>query len=199
MLLAAIAFVLSGCYIPLRFDAEIEIDRQGYYSLIFDGYVADIELYRGIVSGEIKKPREEEIKAAIKADIERDPNTTEYQYHRRGVFKLGWKREGDLIRSRTVTFLRRNERFFGLAYNKDTGRITIEGRSLSRSQKDQLAQAGLNMSGELRVLTDAKANVVQHNADTVREFTRAGKEMKAYFFTFKNIYRATPAMTITLR
>ena len=34
--------LLSGCYIPIRFDAEIEIHRTGAYDFKFDGYMASV-------------------------------------------------------------------------------------------------------------------------------------------------------------
>ena len=34
--------LLSGCYIPIRFDAEIEIRRTGAYDFQFDGYMASV-------------------------------------------------------------------------------------------------------------------------------------------------------------
>ena len=34
--------VLMGCYIPIRFDAEIEITRGGYYDFKFDGYMTSV-------------------------------------------------------------------------------------------------------------------------------------------------------------
>ena len=40
--------LLSGCYIPIRFDAEIEIHRTGAYDFKFDGYMASVELYKGL-------------------------------------------------------------------------------------------------------------------------------------------------------
>ena len=36
---------LTGCYLPVRFDAEVEISRHGNYKMFFDGYIARIELF----------------------------------------------------------------------------------------------------------------------------------------------------------
>ena len=45
--------VLIGCYMPIRFDAEIEITRGGYYDFKFDGYMAKVELFKGLKEGKI--------------------------------------------------------------------------------------------------------------------------------------------------
>lgn len=197
--LMLVVILLSSCYLPLRFDAEIEIDRQGYYSFIFDGYLADVDFYNAIRKGEMTPAEQEERVELIRRDLERDSSTKEFAYLRKGIFKLNWQREGDLIRSRAVVFLRRNERIFDLSYNKDTRYIRLVGTAITGNQKTQLEQIGLNMEGELRVLTDARAKVLTHNADVVKEFTRAGNNMKAYIFRFPDIRRATPSMTISLK
>ena len=56
---AFLAAVLGGCYIPVRFDAEIELTRGGYYDMIFDGYMADVGLFDGINKGKISPARKE--------------------------------------------------------------------------------------------------------------------------------------------
>ena len=47
-----------GCYMPIRFDAEIEIRRNGFYDFKFDGYLASVDLYKGLKEGTIS-PEEE--------------------------------------------------------------------------------------------------------------------------------------------
>ncbi len=37
---------LSGCYMPIRYDAEIAIHRTSHYEFNFDGYLARIELFQ---------------------------------------------------------------------------------------------------------------------------------------------------------
>lgn len=40
-----LSHALAGCYLPIRFDAEIEITRNGYYEIFFDGYVTEVTLF----------------------------------------------------------------------------------------------------------------------------------------------------------
>ncbi|MEQ8227629.1 MAG: hypothetical protein RIA64_06060 [Rhodospirillales bacterium] len=195
LLIAAVA--LTGCYLPARFDAEIELDRRGYYKMIFSGYMVDTRLYGKLKSGEVQGAQEVEEVKKLKADIERDPDAKEFGYIKQGYFKMQWQREGDLLQAKSVTFLRRNEHIFGIAYNKEKRIINMLGRSLPKSQKDRIVEQGLNMSGELRVITDTK--VVSHNADEVKDFTSRGPRTKVYIYRIPNIYRATPQMQISLR
>jgi hypothetical protein len=195
LLVAAVA--LSGCYLPARFDAEIELDRRGYYKFTFSGYMVDTRLYAALKEGKIQGAEEVEEVKKLKADIERDPDASEFGYIKQGYFKMKWQREGDLLKAKSVTFLRRNEHIFGIAYNKETRIVNMLGRSLAKSQKDQIVQAGMNSAGELRVITDTK--VVSHNADEVKDFPARSPSTKVYIYRIPNIYRATPQMQISLR
>ena len=164
----AVLLVLSGCYMPIRFDAEIDINRAGYYTFIFDGYLAKVELYQGLQEGKIE--REEELLQVqqIKEDFERDSAVSGFQYYEKGHFRVKYERSGDLLKAKTMTFFRRNEYILGISYNSETGQISMLGKSLSRDIKGRLRAAGLDTSGELRVFSDA--NVVSHNATTVKPF-----------------------------
>ncbi|PIW28612.1 MAG: hypothetical protein COW30_07145 [Rhodospirillales bacterium CG15_BIG_FIL_POST_REV_8_21_14_020_66_15] len=195
LLVAAVA--LAGCYLPARFDAEIELDRRGYYKVIFAGYMVDTRLYKDLKEGKVQGAQEVEEVKKLKADIERDPDASDFGYIKQGYFKLKWQREGDLLKAKSVTFLRRNEHILGIAYNKETRLVNILGRSLPKSQKDQIVQAGMNTTGELRVITDTK--VISHNADEVKDFPARGPRTKVYVFRIPNIYRATPQMQVSLR
>lgn len=195
LLVAAVA--LSGCYLPARFDAEIELDRRGYYKLTFSGYMVDTRLYGALKGGKVQGAQEVDEVKKLKSDIERDPDASDFSYIKQGYFKMHWHREGDLLQAKSVTFLRRNEHIFGIAYNKETRIVNMLGRSLGKSQKDQIVQSGLNTSGELRVITDTK--VISHNADEVKDFPARGPRTKVYIYRIPNIYRATPQMQISLR
>ena len=45
----SIVSVVTGCYLPGSFDAEIELSRTGHYKMSFDGYIVEITLYDGSI------------------------------------------------------------------------------------------------------------------------------------------------------
>ena len=96
-----------------------------------------------------------------------------------------------------MTFFRRNEYILGISYNSETGQISMLGKSLSRDIKDRLRESGLDTSGELRVFTDA--NVVSHNATTVKPFPSKGPNYKMYTWKIQNLLAPTPALKIQAR
>ncbi len=186
--------ILGGCYMPARFDAEIEITRHGFYNIIFDGYLVSVPLYDGLRKGKIS-PDEEKIKAAnLKTDLTRDSAVKEFQYMKQGHFKVHWEKKGDLLRTKMVTFLRRNVNIISLKYVRTTGQITMAGTSVAPSQAKRLVAMGLNIVGELRLKTDA--NVVQHNATKVK---KTKNRSKLYIWKLKSIFDPSPNLVISLR
>lgn len=194
--LTLVALALSACYLPIKFDAEIEINRAGFYTMIFDGYVAQLELYRDLKDRKIT-PDEEVAKAqVIKTDFTRDSSVTEFGYYGNGLFKVHWEKKGDLLRHRMVTFLRRNEAMLSLKYVRDTKLITLSGRSMTQTQRRHILDSGLNMMGQLRVILDTKAKVVEHNADEVLPMkSRPGKTI--YVWRIENIMKPTPRLVLS--
>jgi hypothetical protein len=179
---AFLAAVLGGCYMPVRFDAEIEFTRGGYYELIFDGYMADIGLFDGINKGKISPAKEIKKVELIKSDITRDESAKEFAYIEKGHFKANWRKSGDLLRAKMGVFLRRNEKFFSIKYVKTTGLVSMEGVTLAPLNAKRLFDMGLNSEGQIRVKTDAK--VVSHNATKIRDKDKA---KKIYVWQIKSI------------
>ncbi len=190
------AIVLSGCYMPLRFDAEIEVTRTGYYSMIFDGYLAKVPLYASIRSGEITLSEEAEQVETYRSSLAADISMTEVSYLKKGIFKVHWEKQGDILKSKFITFIRRNENMLSLRYVKTDGKIHLAGARAGQEQRQQLADIELDMVGEIRLITDAK--VVGHNADEVKEWPSKGPRFEMYVWHITNIFTPSPNLTILL-
>lgn len=193
----AVMLVLTGCYMPIRFDAEIDVGRGGYYEFFFDGYLAKVELYQGLKDGEINREEERAQAKLIEQDFTRDSATKEFEYFKQGHFKVNYQRSGDLLKTKTMTFFRRNEYILGIAYNSETRQISMLGKSLKRDIKDRLRASGLDSSGELRLFTDGE--VVSHNATTVKPFPSKGPGYKLYTWKIQNLLAPTPSLKIQVR
>jgi hypothetical protein len=192
-----VMLVLTGCYMPIRFDAEIDVSRGGYYEFFFDGYLAKVQLYQGLKDGEINREEERAQVKIIEQDFTRDSATKEFEYFKQGHFKVDYQRSGDLLKTKTMTFFRRNEYILGIAYNSETRQISMLGKSLKRDIKDRLRASGLDSSGELRLFTDGE--VVSHNATTVRPFPSKGPGYKLYTWKIQNLLAPTPSLKIQVR
>ncbi len=195
VLFAVIAGVLSGCYLPERFDVEMRLNRQGYYSIIFDGYLVDVQMYEALQKGKLPPAEEKKKVAILIRDVKRSPAAKEFSYIRKGYFKINWQRKGDLIKDRMVTFLRRDKPMITLQYVRRTGLITMRGSSVRKPIAKQLLAAGLNMQGEVRFITDAK--VISSNATKVKE--KKGTRETTYIWKIKSIFDRAPKLVISVR
>ncbi len=196
VIMALAAVVVSGCYLPVKFDAEIEISRAGYFEIEFDGYLASVPLYQGLRQGKIGPAKEAEEVAKLKKDMDRDTWVREFKYFRDGLFKINWKRKGDLFRARMVTFIRRNQRMISIKYFKDKGTILVEGSAIGTAKAKKMVASGLNMQGRLRVRTDGR--VLRHNATTVRPDKKRGGSVKIYSWTISSIFDPPPRILIAI-
>ena len=193
-----LATVLGGCYLPIRFDAEIEIHRTGHYDFKFDGYLARVEMFKAMKEGKVGPEEEEKLIEQIRTDFARDSSVKEFKYLKMGHFKVNWHRQGDLIKTKSVSFFNStSEYMLGIRYNFKTRRISMSGKSLGRDTKKQLDELGLGSRGQIRIFTDAK--VISHNATKVKKNKRLGGRFKSYIWDIKNIYAPTPSLVIQIQ
>ena len=197
LMAAFLVAVLSGCYLPLRFDAEIELSRRGYYSIIFDGYVTWVPLFDELRKGELSEKQEKKKSEQIVRDLARDSAATEVKYLKNGVFKLHWEKSGDLFRSSLITFVRRNAAMLSISFVKKKGLVTLRGTDVGKSNAKKLVAMGLGIDGELRVKTDGR--VISHNATKKRKITEDGRTKMLYIWKIKSLFERAPELVMVLR
>ncbi len=194
LLIGGLVLTLTGCYLPLRFDADIRITRTGLYDASYRGDLVWIPLYRELREGTLDEADRTARIDLIKRDLARDPATTDIRHRRDGVFELTWHRQGDLLHQRMVSFVRRNERILTLAYRKDKGEIVFAGRSIPPDRVRDLNRAGLHTYGSIAVRTDAQ--VIEHNATDVRPLTRG---VMLYHWRVQSAGPPAPRLVIALQ
>lgn len=195
MFTVAFIAVLTGCYLPVRFDSEVELQRTGIYTAIFDGYIADIGIYDELKSGKLGSTEEKEKVDLVITDLTRSSDVSNVKYMQNGIFHVTWKHKGDIIAEKMHTFIRRNEAFLTFKYLEDEGRIVISGRKLKDTQVEQLTKIGLGtVDGQLRIKTAAK--VGEHNATSVKKRKSGGFIYTWNITSFKN---PAPKMVIPVR
>jgi hypothetical protein len=192
LVLICAAILLAGCYLPARFDAEIEFARNGFYKMTFEGYIVEVTLYNDIKQKKLTPEMTQTKIERVITDFKRDSGTKEISYFGQGAFKVKWIKSGDILRSRMVTFFRRNENMAQISFSKIQKLVTIRTKYVKRSDANQLNSMGLGMEGDLRVKTDAR--VLEHNAQKVTEDKKAG--IKIYSWKIKNIFQKAPKMLV---
>ncbi len=194
--LLIMGFILNGCYMPLRFDAEIEITRGGFYSMIFDGYIVKVPLYEDILNKTIEPADIRGRAEILRGSLARGSSMKTVKYLKQGVFQVHWERSGDIMQAKFVTFLQRNENMLSLRYVKTDGTIHLAGAAPNKSQRTQLAKMGLDTQGQIRLITDAK--VESHNATRVLSYPTRGPKFSMYVWEIVDIYTPSPKLKISL-
>ncbi|MCW8835505.1 MAG: hypothetical protein OQJ99_03940 [Rhodospirillales bacterium] len=185
---------LSACYLPAKFDADIEIARNGFYKIDFAGYLARVPLYSKLHKNELSPAEEKEQVDIILRDLKRDESVVEASYYQKGHFKVVYKKQGDLLQSKMITILRRNEDLISLTFSKKNGTITVRGNHVRKQDANRLADMGLWMEGVLRLKTDAA--VVSNNATTIKK--GEGRE-QLLIWEIKGPFDPAPKAVLALR
>jgi ribosomal protein L24E len=185
---------LSSCYLPVSFDTEIEISKHGLYNISFDGYIVDLNIYRGLSDKKLKEDTDEmKVKTdATIADFRRDKSTKSALYYKQGAFKVKWVKSGDIIKTSQVIFLRRNENIFSITRDKKKEIITLKGKYFKNKDIEGFERIGLTFRGVVRIKTNAK--VITHNAQKVWN----EGSIKFYGWRLKSMHDKPPLLIMSL-
>ena len=179
--LAVLAFVLTGCYLPGEFTAEVRIDRaSGEYELRYVGEFIDSGLLQKLAEGALDADEESEKVAAVKRDLRRDRAFSSIEYRGGGVFDVRYAWRGNIFRHRQFTFVRPNSRIVTISYVEEEDTIKVLGGAVPISYHEQLLALGYRVRGELRVITDGA--VSDHNATQV-----LSEPETSYIWIFRSI------------
>jgi len=155
LVLAAVP-VLSSCYVPDQFRAEIRIARNGDFSMSYDGVLTWAQLYMDIRDGKVKGAEIQEKIEAVRRDLKRDSQFVDVRSRGAGQFAVKYRRTGNLAANTgMMTFIRRNARIMDIS--SDThGRVTLAAQTPNPDKLKPLADAGLLVRGSLRLMTNMR-------------------------------------------
>lgn len=185
--------VLSSCYLPVRFQADVVISRVGYYDIAFAGQIAWAPLVRALEDASLSAAEETEKARLIERDLSRDSASRFVSYLGRGVFQLDWRQSGDLVETGMASFVRRGERLLALRYSKPEKTIELRGSRISAKAASELGAVADAVSGVINVYTDGP--VVDHNATEVRE---TGDGVRLYRWRIESATDPSPLLVVAL-
>ncbi|MBN2751851.1 MAG: hypothetical protein JXQ84_04005 [Rhodospirillaceae bacterium] len=173
LLVVMAAPILSSCYIPDQFRAEIRIARNGDFSITYDGILTWAQLYMDIRTGKVKGPEIQEKIEAIRRDLKRDTQFTDVRSLGAGQFAVKYRRTGNLAaNSGLITFIRRNERIIDID-SRVNGRVSVVAQTPNPDKLEPLAEAGLFVRGSLRVMSNMRV-IGKPDAAAIYEDTESG-------------------------
>ncbi|HDO25048.1 MAG TPA: hypothetical protein ENG95_00200 [Nitrospirae bacterium] len=190
--LLLVTVFVSSCLFPEKFEAKININKNGTYSFVYDGILTYVLAKAAEVEqGKLSKKDEREIRKELEKEFLKDPNFKKVKYIGHGQFKVLYKREGTL--NSPMYFLSSDMNIISIIPLRD-GKVEIKGMKLNRKDIRQLKELKMKIDGKLKVTTNAK--VIKHNAkSTPKLFGLLG----SYIWQIKSITDPAPYMLIQLR
>lgn len=164
-----LVFLLSSCYIPDKFKAELRLSRFGDYAISFDGDLLHVPTLHEYARNNIKPGDEAERLENIRRDLARDIAFKTIEPKGKGRFGVHYEREGRLGKVQLVALIRRDARLLSMK-SHENGAIVVAANAPKASDAQRMAQMNVTMRGEFRLTTDA--NILEHNAAEVRPFGR---------------------------
>lgn len=187
----AAALLLAGCYLPLDFEADINIDEHGKYAVRYKGDIIAVTLLRKITKGEVEGAEIAKQAAIYRRDLMRDKAFKSVEHVKLARFRAVYERQGDIRTDKSFDFIRSNSRFFAIRRRKD-GLIEIIGDRPPKKYVDALIERGIDTRGVLRVWTRAK--VLQTNAPQHRDGSPA-----VYQWNIRSMRDPLPSMILQLQ
>lgn len=183
----AVLLLLSGCYLPDRFQLSMNIDKGGKYAFIYEGDLVAFNFLRKIGQGEVRADDADEI-AVYEQDLKRDSGFEEVTYLGQARYRVKYKRQSNILERGSFSFVRRNAPFMVIKRGED-GLVRIEGDKPNKQYRDELVDKGFDTRGVVRLWTNAR--VLDHNAQQVIQ----GNPTQ-YVWDIQSIQQPTPKLTL---
>lgn len=155
----ATAVLLSGCLVPERFVARVDIQPDAGYSYRFDGTAMDAMALLKLQQQGMLTDKDNQSLIAQAKKLGQDADFKKSVYLGKGRYQLeieGNRKAGEPLKLLDM---------FSVLTSQD-GIITVSARPLKRKDKADLAQMGIFVNGSLRVTVPAGAEVLSQNANS---------------------------------
>ena len=153
----AMAALLTGCLVPERFTAKVDVHPDASFSYRFEGTAIDamgmLKLRKqGLLS---EKDHQGMVDEAQKMSSEPDVQKAVYNGNARFTLEIAGQRvAGESLRLLDM---------FSVQTDQD-GVMTIAAKPLTDKQKNDFSQLGIHVNGKLKVSVPRNAEVISHNA-----------------------------------
>ena len=158
--LALAAFLLSSCFIPDNYEAEVWVHQDGSYEFFYVGELDYAPAVEKATKGEFDdKDLDDMLK--ISDDLSKTEGFMEAEYIKDGRFLV------DMIRSMEAgedyAFLSDDLAIFTFKHN-EKGQLVIKGLDLENEDLSTLKSFNIDMNGTLTVIADKGVKVASNNA-----------------------------------
>lgn len=188
--------LLSSCYVPDEFLAEIRLAKNGDFALVYRGTLTWAPLVRNAREGTLSASEIQEKQEILKRDLERSGGFQIIESIGPGRFKVFYERLGRFTGSRQVTFVRRSAEILTLEVRTD-GTLRMRANTMPKATAaDQFRSLGIQSRGKLRVMTDLP--VIGHNAPTVSNGPPGFDSWKVFDWSVTHLGQTPPSLIARL-
>jgi hypothetical protein len=187
----AALLLLTGCYLPNDFTADLRITPEGNYRFTYDGKLTYLPLLEKLNQGELSQQESSAQVKAVTDDLARDKGFEEISYVDRATFLVRYKRIGNILTEKSFTFVRLNSRLVSLERRPD-GTIAIFGDKPNTEDAKRIAASGIVVRGTFRIQTEAEVKV--QNATEVIQVTPP-----VYVWNIEGVEKASPRLVLVSR
>lgn len=158
IMLAFSALVLTGCYAPENFNAELDFKEDGSYTFRYKGDLAYIPLIMDI-KNDMSSDREKKLGNEHLVKMKKDTNTKRAEYVGKGRYKVE-------IEERIKPGQKFN--FMGIlsVIHTQDGNIKLSTSKIKEKDIDGIKSLVLNVKGNLSVSIPQNAKVLSNDADS---------------------------------
>lgn len=172
LIAVACTALLSSCFIPDQYEAEIRLSKDGSYGVTFIGVLNYAPLFGQIARGKIDEEHAKENDRMMFEQLKRDEAFKEVTPLGKGRYRVKYERTGRFAGShQMVTFVSRQEPIFRIL-TTETGNIEVNGSGRARTYAKSLEEVGIKSQGLFRITTDMP--VIEHNAQSQRKSVAPG-------------------------
>ena len=182
--------VLSACYFPSDYEADLTIEADGKYVFRYVGELSFLPLLQKQSAGELSRDEIRKQVEGARQDLARDKSFKEITFVQDAKFRVRYERQGDIFTERSFNFVRLNARFFSIL-RLDDGIVKIAGNRPPSSYIPQLNRMGLRPNGIFRVWTSAEA--VDDNAAAVE-----GEGKRVYAWIIADMAQPSPFLILRM-
>ncbi|MGC9385215.1 MAG: hypothetical protein ACP5D6_11500 [Kosmotogaceae bacterium] len=182
--------ILSGCWIPEDFDAQVYVNEDGSYRFTYEGKLVNVMALSLEKEGKLGKKEESDLKKDVEKLKELDGFET-VKYMGKGRYKVSVDYRGKA--GEAYSFITEDLQVFSVSFNEEN-QLLVRGFSPEEDDLQQLKTLGVSMEGSLTVQVDPGLEVQIHNADHLSKKT----SMNTYKWNIKDV-AAKPEIVIALR
>ncbi|QXZ11278.1 hypothetical protein KUF54_03850 [Comamonas sp. Y33R10-2] len=151
--------LLTGCLIPERFTAKVDVHPDASFSYLYKGTAVDAMGMMKLRKQGSLSDKDHQGMTAQAQKMQEDPDVKKVVYNGKARFSLeisGTRAAGESLRLLDM---------FSVQTDQD-GVMTIAAKPLKEKEKNDLSQLGINLNGKLTVHLPSNVEVISQNANS---------------------------------